>query len=123
MCAFENIVQSAAERLMEDERLRANLTDDEASLLVNWAIEWLEGRVAKARSEAAARQIVQSEMARLRQAMQKINDLLVPGNIPSLPDALKVLGLSQTRMTASQGLDRPGVIRALTLQLAKTWRK
>jgi hypothetical protein len=123
MSTFENVIQSAAEKLMEDERLRANLTDDEANILVNWALEWLEGCVTKARDEAAARQAAQAEISRLRPAMQKISDLLVSDKAPALPAAVKALGLSPSGPAASKALDRKALIRSLTAQLAEEWRK
>jgi hypothetical protein len=123
MSTFENIIQGAAEKLMEDERLRANLTDDEANILVNWAIEWLEGRVAKASNEAVARQAVQAEVTRLRPAMQKISDLLVGDQAPALPAAAKAIGLPSPKVAASKMLNRQALIRSLTAQLAEAWRE
>jgi hypothetical protein len=123
MSNFESIVQSAAEKLMEDERLRANLTDEEANILVNWAIEWLEGHMAKASNEAAARQAAQAEVTRLRVAMQKINDLLVGDQAPVLSAAVKAFGLPPALTAASKALDRKALIRSLTAQLAEAWRK
>jgi hypothetical protein len=123
MSTFENIVQGAAEKLMEDERLRANLTDDEANVLINWAIEWLEGHMAKASNEAAARQAVQAEVNRLRPAMQKINDLLVGDQVPVWSAAIKALGLSPAQTAAGKALDRIALIRSLTEQLTQAWRK
>jgi len=122
MSAYDKIVKSTAERLMEDERLRSNLADDEAKLLIDWALAWLEGRAVKANNEAAARQMVQTEMTRLRPAMHKINDLLVEGKTPALSHAVQALGLPANK-TATNPLDRKGLIRALTAQLAESWKK
>ena len=122
MGAYDKLVQSAAERLMEDERLRSNLADDEAKLLIDWALARLAGRMAKASNEAVARQMVQTEMARLRPAMYKINDLLVEGQTPPLSRAIQALGLPANK-TATNPLDRKGLIRAVTSQLNEAWRK
>jgi len=120
--AYEKVVQSAAEKLMEDEQLRSNLTDDEANILVNWAIEWLEGRVTKARDEAAARQMALAEAARLRVVMQKINGLLAEDKTPTVALALKTLGLGPATAT-STSLDRKALVRSLTAQLTRAWGK
>jgi len=121
MGVHDKIIQGAAERLMEDERLRTNLADDEAKQLMDWALAWLEARVFKASNEAMARQIAQTEMTRLRPAMSKINDLLGEGKMPALTNAVRALGLPSTK-TATTPLDRRGLIRALTTQLAESWR-
>ncbi len=122
MGKYDKLVQSAAEKLIEDERLRSNLTDEEANLLVDWAIRWLEDRLARVRDEATARQIAQAEVTRLRPAMYKINDSLAGGKMPTLSAAIQALGLPRSR-TATNPLDRMGLIRALTTRLAEAWRK
>jgi hypothetical protein len=122
MGVHNKVVQSVAEKLMEDERLRTNLADDEAKLLIDWALAWVEGRVFKAPNEATARQLAQAELVRLRPAMSKINDILDGGKTPALTDAVQALGLPATK-TATNPLDRKGLIRALTTQLAELWRK
>jgi hypothetical protein len=121
MSTYEKLVQSAAEKLMEDERLRTNLADDEAQLLVNWAIAWLQDHIARARDESAARQVAQAETTRLRSAMQRINDVLAEGKTPALIVALKELGLPSPAKTTRTALDRKGMIRALTSRLAESW--
>ena len=123
MNKYENIVQGAVERLLEDERLRSSLSDDEANLLVNWAIRWLEQRVSTARDEVAARQIVQTEIARLRPCMSKVNDLLADDRAPTLAHAAKAFGLSAPNAAASGILDRKALIQALTTGLAQEWSK
>jgi hypothetical protein len=117
MSKFERVVQGAAERLVEDEALRSNLTDDEMNVLINWAIEWLEGRVDKAADEAAARQAAQAEIKRLRPAMQEINHQLAAGETPdvdALPSAEAVPGALP---------DRKALIRSLIAQKVETWTK
>lgn len=122
MGKYDKLVQSAAEKLIEDERLRSNLTDEEANLLVDWAIRWLEDRLARVRDEATARQIAQAEVTRLRPAMSKINDSLAGGKMPALSAALQTLGLTRSR-AATNPLDRKGLIQSLTAHLAEAWRK
>jgi hypothetical protein len=120
MGAYEKVVQGAAEKLLEDERLRANLDDEEANLLVNWAIEWLEGSVTKARDEATARQIAQKEATRLRPAMQKINDTLSESKTSSPSAGAVSFGLSAP---GAAPRDRKALIRKMTTELAEAWRK
>jgi hypothetical protein len=122
MGAHDKVIQGAAERLMEDERLRTNLTDEEAKQLMDWALAWLEARVFKAPDEVTARQTAQTEMTRLRPAISKINGLLGGDKLPTLANAVQALGLPATK-TATNPLDRKGLIRALTTQLAESWRK
>ena len=121
MGKHEQVVQSAAEKLLEDERLRGNLTDDEANLLVNWAIERLESRVDRAQDETTARATAQAEVARLRPAMSKINALLAAGKTPTTADVAQALGLRASRATAHGRLDRKSLIQTLTSQLSEEW--
>jgi transposase-like protein len=120
MGTFESIVQRAAEQLMENERLRSNLTDDEANTLLDWAIEWLESQVDKSPDEATARQAAQAEVARLRPAMQEINRQLAAGKTPSvgLPAAMS---LAQALPCASR--DRQSLIKSLIAQKVEAWSK
>ena len=120
---YANVVQSAVEKLLEDERARASLVDDEANLLVNWAVGWLEERVANAPDEQAARQIAQAEMARLRPSLYKINDLLAKDKTPPLSSAAVALGLPATGAVAGGALDRKALIQTLTSNLAHEWSK
>lgn len=123
MGKYESVVQSAAEKLLEDERLRGNLTDDEANLLFNWAVEWLESRVDRAHDGTAARATAQAEAARLRLAISKINALLIAGKTPTAADVAPALGLPTPKTTAQGVLDRKSLIQILTFQLAEEWSK
>jgi len=116
MTQYDNIIQSAVEKLLEDERLRASLSDDEANLLINWAVGWLEERVSAAPDAAAARRIVQAELARLRASMQEINTSLRKGTPPSF-NALS-LSVSEAE-TPSQ---RQDFIRDRIKRLSEEWR-
>ena len=118
MSTFESVVQGAAERLVEDEALRSNLTDDEMNILINWAIEWLEGRVDKASDEAAARQAAQAEIKRLRPALQEINHRLAAGETPEVG---AWSGLSSASAALSASPDRKTLIRRLIAQKVEAW--
>jgi hypothetical protein len=123
MGVYDQVIQRAAEKLMEDERLRSNLTDDEANLLLNWAIEWVKRRVSAAPDEATACQTAQAEIARLRPAMAKINDLLAGDKTPSLVNAIQILGLSGAKSVISGTLDCKSFIKAVTSHLTEEWSK
>jgi hypothetical protein len=123
MGRYDGVVESAVEKILEDERLRGNLTDDEANLLVNWAVGWLENCVAGARDETAARAAALAEVARLRPAMSKINALLEAGKTPTAADVAQALGLPASRATSQALLDRKALIQTLTTQLTKEWGK
>jgi len=115
MSKYENIVQGAAEKLLEDERLRANLTDDEVNILVNWAIGWLDERVSAAPDDASARQIARTEMARLRPSMQEISAMLREGTSPSFNS----FGLSSSEEGTSSS--RQDLIRDRIRRLSDEW--
>ena len=118
MGKYKDIVQSAAEQLLEDEELRSNLTDDEANIMINWAIKWLQGQVDQAQGEAAASQAAQAELARLRPALQDINRQLAGGKTPA---AGAPFGLSLSRAVKGAPPDRKTLIHSLIDQQVKTW--
>jgi len=118
MSKFKSVVQGAAERLLEDEALRSNLTDDEAKMLIHWAIEWLESHVDPARDQATARQAAQAEIGRLRPALQEINHRLAAGETPEV-GALS--GLSSAGAALSASPDRQTLIRSLIAQKVEAW--
>lgn len=62
-------LERAAERLLEDERLRSALTDDEAQVLLDWALAALNDAVRRGEAPAAA-------VARLRATGRAVNDLV-----------------------------------------------
>jgi hypothetical protein len=62
-------LERAAERLYEDERLRADLTDDAARVLLDWAVATLER--AQSRGESVA-----DTLDRVRATGRAINDLI-----------------------------------------------
>ncbi|MBI4630287.1 MAG: hypothetical protein HY740_00930 [Chloroflexi bacterium] len=88
---FEDVIESAAEKLSGDERLRSNLTDDEFNPILDWAITRLEKKTAKAKDKAAAQKIAAKELNQIESAMKVINDLLKEGNTPTLESAAKPL--------------------------------
>jgi hypothetical protein len=123
MSKFESVVQGAVEKLLTDERLRGNLSDDEVNIFINWAVEWLDGRVAQAPDEASARQVAQAEIARLRPAMQQINRALSDGT--ALPDFTSFDVSSSEDAPAPEdaaSTPRQNFIRRQVAQLSQKWK-
>ncbi len=67
--------ETAAESLYEDERLRSNLTDGEANIVLKWATDWIAEHVNAASDDATAQKIAKSEVARVRAALSTFNAL------------------------------------------------
>ncbi len=67
--------ETAAEALYEDERLRSNLADGEANIVLKWATDWITEHVNAASDDATAQKIAQSEVARVRAALSTFNAL------------------------------------------------
>lgn len=75
--ANSNDVQRAAEKILEDESLISNLTDEEAKALIDWALSELEANVGM-----SAMTTLDDKTERIRKAMKEINALV--GNRQSL---------------------------------------
>lgn len=71
--------ERAAARILEDERLRAHLTDDEFAPLLEWALARVDAAVratADVADDEAADEIIGRELARLRDHLRTL-DLLI----------------------------------------------
>jgi len=78
---IKNLEQKAAERLLEDERLRSNLTDDQAKTLLDWGLAQLSLRISSLgpvalQSEDLARAAVDDAAQKVQRTMTGINDLV-----------------------------------------------
>ena len=73
MATFDKIIQSAAENLYGDERLRSNLTDDEGKIVLDWALGRISVQVNAAHHEVAAKLAAQKELARVRPVVAALN--------------------------------------------------
>ncbi len=76
---IKKLAQRAAERLLEDERLRSNLTDEQAKTLLNWGLAQLSDQVSHlvlVSTQEEAKTTVDNLAGRLRQTMRGINDLV-----------------------------------------------
>ncbi len=112
-------VESASEALYEDERLRSNLTDREASIILEWATAWLEEKAAAAKDEASAQRIVQAERPRLRAALLALNDLAQDAEEGSLAAAVVAL---EPILTGGNPFNRDELLSLMTMLLSAAWR-
>jgi hypothetical protein len=65
------ILQSSAERLLEDESLTADLIDDAAKLLLEWGLKMTERTVQQAKDLPLEE--IEARLAELRRTMRRIN--------------------------------------------------
>ncbi len=122
MAAPDKTVESAAESLFGDERLRSNLTDGEANLVLNWATGWLDKRATLAAPAAGAptlakatgpKRVSQADIDRVRQMVSTINDIARKPGAPRLADAVTALAAGPA--AGDQPLTRPEVLSLLTV--------
>ena len=121
MAAPDKTVESAAESLFGDERLRSNLTDGEANLVLNWATGWLDKRATPAAPAAGVstlakssgpKRVSQADIDRVRQAVSAINGVARKSGTPRLADAMAEI---VTPLASSQPLTRQEVLSLLTV--------
>ncbi len=102
------LLQHAVESLYEDERLRSNLTDAEASVLLAWGESQVEAVIREAptgQSETDTRDAVDSGLARVRSAMRQINDLIGERRTLGGPELrARLTGLVSAQGPLSKGL-------------------
>jgi len=119
MAQFDKIIQNAMERLYEDERLRSNLTDSEAKIILDWATGWMTEQASRARNEAAAKQIAQNELARVRQTANALNALAAKDATPRLADVLAAIDAGSAQASAT--LTREQVLSLATTLASALW--
>ncbi len=88
---FENIVEKVTEQLYADERLRSNLTDDEATVVLDWAAQWIKGQVAAASDEPDAKRVVERALTLVLPVIKAINAYAARGGEWRVSDALVAL--------------------------------
>ena len=115
------IAESATEALYEDERLRSNLTDTEANVVLKWASDWLTAQVSAASDATAAQQIAQNETARLRPFLTALNALGKQGPELDLAKAVAATapGLGDTTFTREEILTLLITLAGAAWQLRK----
>ncbi len=113
------IAESATESLYEDERLRSNLTDSEADVVLKWAADWLTAQVSAASDDTAAQPIAQRETARVRTLLAAINALGKQGPELNLATALAAVAPSLADDTA---FTREEILTLLTALASAAWQ-
>ncbi len=111
------IAERASSSLYEDERLRSNLTDEQADIVLKWADDWLSSRIAEAPDEAAAQQIAQTEGKRARTALAAIN-ALAENEAFTLAQAVAAL---EPILTGGRPFSREEVLILLTGLAGAAW--
>ena len=116
---FEKIIQRVTEPLYGDEQLRSNLADDEAKVVLDWAVHWIEEQMVPAKDESSAKQLAQRALERVRPVISALNAFAAqPGEL-RLSDAIVVL---EPILAGNQKLSRPQVFGLLTILAGATWR-
>jgi hypothetical protein len=119
MDLIQSVIERTIEKLYEDERLRSNLSDDEAKIVLSWAESWLTTQISAAESENRARQIAQNEWARVRQAVSIINSLAEQPGTLRLSQALAAF---EPQMQGAATWPRTTVLQLLTEFITTLWR-
>jgi hypothetical protein len=116
---FEKIIQRATEPLYEDEQLRSNFADDEARVVLDWAVHWIEEQIGSAKDESSAKQLAQRALEHVRPVISAINEFAAqPGEL-RLSNAVATL---EPLLAGNQKLSRPQVFGLLTILAGATWR-
>lgn len=111
MGAFDRVVQGVAESLYGDERLRSNLTDDEAKVVLDWALARVSERVATAKDESSARKAAQDALARVRPVIAALSDLGKKSGPMRLSDAVTAI---EPVLQAGQPFSRAEILTLAT---------
>lgn len=119
MTPFDKITQNAAENLYGDERLRSNLTDDEAKTVLDWALGRISAQVNAAHDEAAAKLAAQKELARVRPVVAAINAF---GKKPGTPRLADGVASVESSLAAGKPLSRAETMALLTAIADKLWQ-
>lgn len=119
MGKFDKVIESVSECLYGDERLRSNLTDGEAKIVLTWAQNWIGERINTARDEAMAKQIAQNELARVQPTLLAINALAKKPGVPRLSDAVSAL---DPTLKGGKPLTREETFGTLTALTGAVWK-
>lgn len=127
MATPDKTVESAAEGLFGDEWLRSNLTDDEANLVLNWAVGWLEKRatapapapgLAMGSKSPAAKRVSQANIDQVRQVISAINGIARAPGTPRLETAVPEVARP---VVGDKPLTRAEVLKLLTVLTQALW--
>ncbi len=119
MSSREEILRQAVESLMEDERLRSNLTDQEAEVVLNWASSWLEKRILSA-SEEKVEEVASKEKKRVRNLLISLNNLLLYSHSPTLSMAV---GLVEKHLNEGVPFSTKEILELITELAGIIWER
>jgi hypothetical protein len=118
MASFDKVVQNAAEKLLGDERLRSNLTDPEAKIVLDWALTRLKAQTNSAKDEAGAMQVASSEMTRIRAMLNAIN-AIAKSATPRLAEGVASI---EPSLQGGKPFTRQEIMVLLTMLINTAWQ-
>ena len=116
---FERIIQRATEPLYGDEQLRSNLADEEARVVLDWAVHSIEEQVISAKDESSAKRVAQRALARVRPVIGAINALAAQPGEFRLSNAVAAV---EPALKFEQKVPRTQVFELLTILASALWR-
>jgi len=119
MRSREEILRLAVESLMEDERLRSNLTDYEAEVVMNWANNWLERKILSA-PEEKVEEVARKEKERVRNLLISLNNMLLYSRSPTLSMAV---GLVEKHLNEGVPLSTKEILELVTELAGIIWER
>lgn len=111
MATYDKVVSQAAESLLGDERLRSNMTDDEAQVAMDWALARVKAQASAAKDEAGANKVTQGELVRVRAVLSAVNQLLAKPGTPRLSDTVAAV---ETLLQSGKPFNRQEIIKLVT---------
>lgn len=121
MSSADRQIENSLEQLQMDERLRSNLIDDEAQLVLTWATARLMNCANLIADESIAIETVKAEMRRTRSMLRNINTLFDNDQNPAPIEALTTLGLAPQPDPFPPLPDRAALIQWLLAQVSAAW--
>jgi hypothetical protein len=118
MAPYEKIVQRATESLYADERLRSNLTDDEAKVVLGWAAGRIADQINFAPDGTSATQIARDESTRVRQVLTALNTLAKKPGALRFADAMAAL---EPVIQVRQAMPREQILKLATELASAVW--
>ena len=116
MSNLDSTLEQAVERLSEDEQWRSNLTDAEATVLLEWATQQLTDRAARLSDQSdteQAQEQLKLEARRLRQNLKNLNGLLEADQMPEPAAACAALERPAPETPIDPTADRVALLRWL----------
>ncbi len=119
MRSREEILRLAVESLMEDERLRSNLTDYEAEVVMNWANNWLERKILSV-PEEKVEEVARKEKERVRNLLISLNNMLLYSRSPTLSMAV---GLVEKHLNEGVPFSTKEILELVTELAGIIWER